>query len=259
MVSQLNSVLSDANARGLRHEEIAKTIQATTGASKKRSKLIARDQTLKYNASVQKAQAQAAGISKYTWSTSKDAAVRPMHKALEGKQFSYDDPPVTNEDGDRNNPGEDYNCRCNAIPVIDLFADLDEPQQQEIPEVVPPTPIADNPLQSTVNERGVANSDYLRSGMRDLTQHRAAYAGATPEEARQIALSQLPAKNSGKFFEPVRISIQPDQGKQKVILVDGRHRMTVAREAGATHISAHIVEYGPRGGILKQFKGPVRI
>ncbi len=125
MISDINDTLADANSRGLRHEEIAKTIQDRIGVSKSRAKLIARDQTLKYNASVQEAQASAAGITEYTWSTSKDAAVRPMHKALEGKRFRYDDPPVTNEDGDHNNPGEDYNCRCVAIPFISLFEGLE--------------------------------------------------------------------------------------------------------------------------------------
>jgi SPP1 gp7 family putative phage head morphogenesis protein len=125
MVADLNETLADANAKGERHEVIAKRIQERTGVGASRAKLIARDQTLKYNASVQQAQAEAAGVNEYTWSTSHDGAVRPMHKALEGKRFSYDDPPVTNEDGDRNAPGEDYNCRCVAVPYISLFEGID--------------------------------------------------------------------------------------------------------------------------------------
>jgi SPP1 gp7 family putative phage head morphogenesis protein len=126
MIADLNNVLSVENSKGTRHEEIARIVQDRIGVSKSRAKNIARDQTLKYNASVQQTQAQAAGLNEYTWSTSRDGAVRPMHKALEGKRFNYNDPPVTNEEGDRNNPGEDYNCRCVPIPYIGLFADLDE-------------------------------------------------------------------------------------------------------------------------------------
>lgn len=61
--------------------------------------------------------AQEASSEQYMWRTMRDKKVRSMHAALEGQVFSYDDPPITNEDGDRNNPGEDYNCRCVGDPV----------------------------------------------------------------------------------------------------------------------------------------------
>ncbi len=126
MVEDLNATLGESLRAGRRHEEIAKDLQDRIGVGESRAKLIARDQTLKYNAAIHQAQAEAAGITDFTWSTSHDGAVRPMHRALDGKRFRYDDPPVTNEDGDRNLPGEDYQCRCVAIPVIELFDDLDE-------------------------------------------------------------------------------------------------------------------------------------
>jgi SPP1 gp7 family putative phage head morphogenesis protein len=129
MIADLNNVLSVENSKGTRHEEIARIVQDRIGVSKSRAKNIARDQTLKYNASVQQTQAQAAGLNEYTWSTSRDGAVRHMHKALEGKRFNYNDPPVTNEEGDRNNPGEDFNCRCSAIPFIKLFEGIDDEEE----------------------------------------------------------------------------------------------------------------------------------
>lgn len=125
-VADLNGILTEATARGVRHEETAALIQEQLGIGQKKAALIARDQTLKYNASVHTAQATASGIERYDWSTSHDGDVRPMHAELDGKRFRYDDPPVTNLDGDRNNPGEDYNCRCAAIPVIDLFEGIDD-------------------------------------------------------------------------------------------------------------------------------------
>jgi SPP1 gp7 family putative phage head morphogenesis protein len=75
--------------------------------------LIARDQTLKLNSAITKDRHIAAGISEYTWSTSLDDRVRPEHEALEGTKHSWDAPP---EPG---HPGEDFQCRCVAIPVID--------------------------------------------------------------------------------------------------------------------------------------------
>jgi len=70
----------------------------------------------------------AAGVSRYEWSSSADERVRPRHRELDGQTFSWDDPPVTNDDGDTNHPGEDYQCRCIAVPVLD---DSDEDQESD--------------------------------------------------------------------------------------------------------------------------------
>ncbi len=107
-------------------------------------------------------------------------------------------------------------------------------------------------LASIVNKSGgVYASDYLRSGMRDLTQARAAYVGKSAAQANRIA-------SALKY--PVRIHIEPGvNGKHRVILHDGRHRMTAAREAGATRIRATVVQYGPRGGKLRTWTGIVKL
>ena len=55
------------------------------------------------------------GSNKYKWRTQKDSRVRLTHRKLEGKIFSFDKPPII--DGRPLHPGEDYNCRCVAIPV----------------------------------------------------------------------------------------------------------------------------------------------
>jgi SPP1 gp7 family putative phage head morphogenesis protein len=59
-----------------------------------------------------------AGITHYIWSTSHDERVRASHARLNGETFSWKDPPEV--DGERANPGEPVNCRCVAIPVIDV-------------------------------------------------------------------------------------------------------------------------------------------
>lgn len=59
------------------------------------------------------------GVSKYEWSTSRDVRVRPDHRALNGQIFDWEHPPIVNKQtGKRANPGEDYNCRCLAVPVL---------------------------------------------------------------------------------------------------------------------------------------------
>ena len=124
-VRELADILRAGAASGARHETLAPQIQERLGVGLSRAKLIARDQTTKLNGQLQQAHQEAAGITEYTWSTSKDENVRKDHRALNGKRFRYDSPPITNtKTGDRNNPGQDIQCRCVAIPVIPLFEDI---------------------------------------------------------------------------------------------------------------------------------------
>jgi len=123
---QLGDLFKSAQAQGIRHEELITQVQEIVGTGKSRATLIARDQTVKHNAATQQAQAKAAGITRYRWTITRDEATRPMHRALDGKEFSYAQPPVTNKNGDHNAPGEDFQCRCLASPIIDLFAGLSD-------------------------------------------------------------------------------------------------------------------------------------
>ena len=105
--------------------DIVKEIQRQYGMTKSHARLIARDQTAKLNSAITKHQQQDAGVGKYKWSDSRDERVRKSHHRLNGHIFSWDNPPETDR-GRRCHPGEDYQCRCCAIPVFDID-DLDLP------------------------------------------------------------------------------------------------------------------------------------
>ena len=96
---------------------ILKEIQRAYKVNLKHAKLIARDQTAKLNGQIQRHQQIDAGITEYIWCTSGDERVRDSHKALDGKKFSWDNPPL-NSDGRACHPGEDYQCRCIGRPVF---------------------------------------------------------------------------------------------------------------------------------------------
>lgn len=122
-VDRVRKVLDEAGS-GTRVEEIAKALRETTGATRSRAELIARDQVLKLNAQVAQARHEAAGVTEFVWSTSRDERVREDHKKLDGKRFRYDDPPIVDRRrGDRALPGVYFQCRCVAIPVIPGFDD----------------------------------------------------------------------------------------------------------------------------------------
>lgn len=55
------------------------------------------------------------GVEEYEWQTAADDRVRPTHAANNGQRFSWNDPP-----GGTGHPGSEVNCRCVALPVVDM-------------------------------------------------------------------------------------------------------------------------------------------
>lgn len=124
---QMKDIVQEGFRTGKTTTAIVKEIQHTYGVDKRRARLIARDQIAKLNSDLTKTQQTDAGVNQYTWSTSGDSRVRDGHRRLNGKKFSWDDPPVVDaKTGRRAHPGEDYQCRCVALPVFDI-EDLDLP------------------------------------------------------------------------------------------------------------------------------------
>ena len=103
------------------NKSLVKAIVDEFGVTENKARFLARQETGLFTAKYKEITAKEAGITKYKWSTSHDERVRGMHKELDGKIFSWDNPPITNEKGDRNNPHEDWQCRCEAIYVIDDY------------------------------------------------------------------------------------------------------------------------------------------
>lgn len=116
-VERVRRVLHDAPL-GTSPRDLVSRIREVTIATPAQARTIARTEISTLQATVMQARHERLGITSYIWSTSGDARVRPSHAALNGQEFSYNDPPVTSEDGRRNNPGQDFSCRCVAIPVI---------------------------------------------------------------------------------------------------------------------------------------------
>ena len=104
-----------------------------------------------------------------------------------------------------------------------------------------------------VDELGLENAWYDREGMRpeSLAGERKRYEGLSAAEVEKTART-LP--------RPVRVHIEPDEkGKPLVILNDGRHRVTAAKEAGAKKILAKVVTYDQEGNVLHDVTAPVNI
>lgn len=94
--------------------------------TKRRARLIARDQTSKATTAINKARMDGLGVKKFKWLHSGGGKEpRRLHKdVLNGKVFSMDDPPVIDErTGERGLPGALINCRCRMIPVLEFKAE----------------------------------------------------------------------------------------------------------------------------------------
>jgi phage putative head morphogenesis protein, SPP1 gp7 family len=107
-----------AVTQGTRFETVKEDIIRFGVVSENRAKLIARDQTAKLNSSISRIRQTDLGITQYRWSTSGDERVRQTHRDNDGKIFDWSDPPA-----ETGHPGDDYQCRCVAVPIIDLGED----------------------------------------------------------------------------------------------------------------------------------------
>lgn len=137
LLDQVSEVVDAAWSKGERVESLRSSLQERFDVSKSKADLIARDQVLKLNANVTRTRQTDAGITEYVWTTSHDERVRgdpsgkypnsdSDHYVLDGKRFRWDAPPVTNKKtGETNHPGEDYQCRCVAVPVLAFLEDPD--------------------------------------------------------------------------------------------------------------------------------------
>ncbi len=97
--------------------KLAQDLQKSLGISQTRAITIARDQTTKLGASLERARQQEAGLDEYIWIKSGKVHYRPEHAARNGKKYDWDHPPAGGP------PGSEINCGCHAQAYLDLGDD----------------------------------------------------------------------------------------------------------------------------------------
>lgn len=120
IVDAMRDELQEAALQGKRSEEVLNIVRKYRGGiSEARLKLTARQETVATVSAIREQKARRAGIVAYEWRTSGDARVRHSHDALNQKIWRFDSPPYIDEKRTRRgNPGDDFNCRCIARPVL---------------------------------------------------------------------------------------------------------------------------------------------
>lgn len=118
---ELAAQIEANRAAGANLERLREIIQHHFDKLKRRAKSIAEHRTAIFIAKERERLYKSIGVNSYIWQTRLDDRVRPDHRVLEGHQFTWDSPPVTNRTtGAHNHPGEDYNCRCAPLPLINI-------------------------------------------------------------------------------------------------------------------------------------------
>ena len=131
---QIETMVQHAVVHGRLARDLADDIQDAFGVADRHARMIARDQIGKLTADLNHERQRSLGVSRFVWRTMQDERVRgtpggrypdalPSHFALNGKTFSYDNPPTPPGADGPLLPGEDYNCRCYAEPVLDDLID----------------------------------------------------------------------------------------------------------------------------------------
>jgi len=112
-LQSVNQIVLSGIGSGRQYGDMAKDITKQFGVTERRANVIARDQVSKLNGQLTGLRQQSVGIEKYIWQTSEDERVRDSHEDQDGNTYSWNDPP-----SETGNPGNDFSCRCVAIPVI---------------------------------------------------------------------------------------------------------------------------------------------
>lgn len=125
-IQALRDLVQKHTFSGGRYEELTDRIKKQYGVTARKAKFLARQETSLLVTKFKETRYTDAGVTEYRWVCVKGSPahpVRPSHKALDGKIFRWDHPPITtapDEPPRRNNPGQDFNCRCTAIPLVRL-------------------------------------------------------------------------------------------------------------------------------------------
>ena len=123
-IQELRKKVRESVFAGNRYGTLVESIKTNYEVSRSRAEFIAQQEVKLCTQQYHETSCKKCGLNEYVWRCSAGSAahpVRPAHKKLEGTTHSWDDPPITSEPGQkvrRNNPQQDYRCRCWAAPIL---------------------------------------------------------------------------------------------------------------------------------------------
>jgi len=270
---RLRAAVEDAFESGEHPETLAKRLVDMEDISESDARRIARDQIGKLNANLNQARQESIGVTSYVWRTANDNRVRDEHQEREGQTFRWDAPP---EDGHPGEPIQ-CRCYSEPVldDLISGVSSSEEPALEEAMAEKPassvvtaletaaefaPTRGAPPPGFWQLLPEGVSVHDIAvapRPGMEPPTLKESnakrvkdPWSGRWAQVVDVSSLDDVPAavwqperanriarayqEGNGERLPPIRIAVTAS-GKRTV--VDGMHRLSVARQMGVRRIA----------------------
>jgi SPP1 gp7 family putative phage head morphogenesis protein len=128
IVDKYRKLLNNSVVSGVDNNTIKKSVMEAVGYNEKKAAMAAENIGRYMTSALTNQRMKNAGINKFKWMHSSAGKVpRQLHVDYDGQIFSFDDPPIIDEKtGQAGLPGQLINCRCRAIPVIEIEGEQDE-------------------------------------------------------------------------------------------------------------------------------------
>lgn len=126
LAQQVTQHIKREQMKGVRSDAIVEQIASKMPELKRfQVKRIARTEVAKADTAITRARAEAINLNWYQWQTSEDARVRDSHRKMDLVLINWNDAPdpeqlVGIKGHGHYHAGNDYNCRCVALPVTTL-------------------------------------------------------------------------------------------------------------------------------------------
>jgi SPP1 gp7 family putative phage head morphogenesis protein len=115
-VKKVVHVVIDGVINGISARQTRKDIAEVMSTSDSRAQLIARDQSAKLTADLNRFRHQQAGVTDYYWRTAHDERVRSRHRRIDGTRYTYGGPTGAERGLP---PGQPISCRCIAQGIVE--------------------------------------------------------------------------------------------------------------------------------------------
>jgi len=121
---KLREIVHDHAMAGRPRDELEQKIMTRLKVSSGRARFIAGQETRLFTSKLKEAQYIDVGIDEYRWETVGDDRVRSSHRSLNNTRHTWDhnkdkNPPKSDR-GELIHPGEDFGCRCVAVPIVEF-------------------------------------------------------------------------------------------------------------------------------------------
>lgn len=123
-IEDIRRIVLNGLSEGLRAEEITKQISGNIPSSvfnkmNNRIKTIARTEVAKLNSQITNKRLTNLGITRAVWDATLDNRTRACHAARDGKEYDIAEGLFSSCDGNTIQPGQEINCRCVAVPIVE--------------------------------------------------------------------------------------------------------------------------------------------